>query len=455
MKRKILIFSLLVGIGILFGKNVFGLVEIAENTEDPLIVSLSTPLPNQTFSLGDIVVFDGYFKVAACSNGLFFNKVTFYLTEDKDMPIKKVNACYDCLGAKSSATTTEACNTWQCENVRIIDEEKASILGYKFYKMGTLYPPDSPGVGAMVYYHGSFQIPSNICTKFGFSTGKNKIRFYIQISALHWDHWDWNISYQPGYIVCPPPSPPPSQPSPPSSPPPSPPHSNHPPVANAGEDRIIEEGSLTFLDGSRSYDPDGDPLTYQWSSWGGGEIVSPNRKVTAFRAPLLREDERYRDIFIFLTVTDPYNASDKDDVIIRVKKAKRLSINLTSDLTTDWIWQTKPLTLTWDSENASECRRWIEIWNPFENVKLKDTSLGDKIPYDNWTSDWNDQLSGTITTYPGSGPPDPQTGSQPRNWIGKLWINKIECKDNSGNTKEAEVQVNVKPRPIWQEVLPF
>jgi len=130
------------------------------------------------------------------------------------------------------------------------------------------------------------------------------------------------------------------------------------------------------------------------------------------------------------------------------------SVTLTSDLAKDWIWQTKPLTLTWNSENASQCRRWIEVWNPFENVRLINTSFGDKIPYDNWTSDWNDELSGTITTYPGSGPPDPQTGSQPRNWIGKLWIYIVECKDLSGqNTKKAYLEVNVKPRPIWQEVI--
>ncbi len=131
---------------------------------------------------------------------------------------------------------------------------------------------------------------------------------------------------------------------------------------------------------------------------------------------------------------------------------KTAIVSLTSDLTKDWIWQTKPLTLTWNSQNASQCRRWIEIWNPFENVKLKDTSLGDKIPYDNWTSDWNDELSGTITTYPGSGPPDPQTGSQPRNWIGKLWIYKIKCKDPEGDEVESSIKVNVKPRPIWEEI---
>ncbi|MHC4661938.1 MAG: FG-GAP repeat domain-containing protein [Planctomycetota bacterium] len=49
---------------------------------------------------------------------------------------------------------------------------------------------------------------------------------------------------------------------------------NNPPVADAGPDQIINltEGALAsvMLDGSGSYDPDGDALTYLWA-WAGGE----------------------------------------------------------------------------------------------------------------------------------------------------------------------------------------
>jgi hypothetical protein len=54
----------------------------------------------------------------------------------------------------------------------------------------------------------------------------------------------------------------------------------HPPVDDAGDDKTVEQdsyaGAMVTLDGSGSYDLDGDPLTYSWT-WDGGSAtgVSP------------------------------------------------------------------------------------------------------------------------------------------------------------------------------------
>jgi hypothetical protein len=49
---------------------------------------------------------------------------------------------------------------------------------------------------------------------------------------------------------------------------------NRAPVADAGPDRSVQAGSLVYLDGSASFDPDGHlPLAYRWSQTGGVPVT--------------------------------------------------------------------------------------------------------------------------------------------------------------------------------------
>jgi OmpA family/PKD domain len=51
---------------------------------------------------------------------------------------------------------------------------------------------------------------------------------------------------------------------------------NDPPVADAGPNQIgVAAGTIT-LDGSASYDPDGDPITYQWTQEAGPQVTLSN-----------------------------------------------------------------------------------------------------------------------------------------------------------------------------------
>ena len=53
---------------------------------------------------------------------------------------------------------------------------------------------------------------------------------------------------------------------------PPPPPVNEPPTAEAGDDQTVPEGSTVTLDGTASFDPEGDPLTFIWTQVGGPEV---------------------------------------------------------------------------------------------------------------------------------------------------------------------------------------
>ena len=72
---------------------------------------------------------------------------------------------------------------------------------------------------------------------------------------------------------------------------------NQPPVADAGEDAIIsEELSVYQLDGSGSYDPEGDPITYSWS--GDIALDDSTSPTPSFNVPDVEEDIVYEFILI-------------------------------------------------------------------------------------------------------------------------------------------------------------
>lgn len=91
--------------------------------------------------------------------------------------------------------------------------------------------------------------------------------------------------------------------------------SDRPPVADAGPDRTVDEGSLVELDGTGSFDPDGDPLSYQWEivAQDGAPIVltSTTEPIASFIA---FDDGTYD---FRLTVSDGRTAVS-DDVTITV-----------------------------------------------------------------------------------------------------------------------------------------
>jgi len=64
--------------------NAAAFVEVTDGCDaDPTQITSSLPLPGTAVYSGGTLKFRDSVQIATCGNGLFFNKVNFYITEDK------------------------------------------------------------------------------------------------------------------------------------------------------------------------------------------------------------------------------------------------------------------------------------------------------------------------------------------------------------------------------------
>jgi hypothetical protein len=93
---------------------------------------------------------------------------------------------------------------------------------------------------------------------------------------------------------------------------------NHVPTADAGEDQTVKAGDPVTLDGSGSSDPEGSPLSYQWSQVEGPEMVI----LEDASAAQAQFDATAAGLYRFqLIVNDGELASVPDSTIINVESA--------------------------------------------------------------------------------------------------------------------------------------
>ena len=109
---------------------------------------------------------------------------------------------------------------------------------------------------------------------------------------------------------------------------------NHPPIANAGEDKIFSEGEVIQLDGSASTDKDNDKLSYLWQQASPrNPVVQLNDKTNprpSFRAPQISGSEV--SLTFLLTVSDG-KLTSKDSVHLTIKTSPDNFVESTSKLT--------------------------------------------------------------------------------------------------------------------------
>jgi PKD repeat protein len=80
--------------------------------------------------------------------------------------------------------------------------------------------------------------------------------------------------------------------------------SNTPPVADPNGPYLQAAGTPISFDGSATYDPDDDPLTYSWDFGDSGSGSTDENPTHAYAEPGIYD--------VCLTVTDPYGASDTE-----------------------------------------------------------------------------------------------------------------------------------------------
>ncbi len=97
---------------------------------------------------------------------------------------------------------------------------------------------------------------------------------------------------------------------------------NHAPVADAGPDQTVTQGDLVHLNGTGSFDPDGDSLRYQWLAPGGITLTDPASPTPSFKAPEIGSEGPFT-LSIALVVNDGKTNSEHDTVFIQVNPKNR------------------------------------------------------------------------------------------------------------------------------------
>ena len=91
-------------------------------------------------------------------------------------------------------------------------------------------------------------------------------------------------------------------------------------IAFAGEDQIINEGTLVTLEGSDIVNTSGKSLTYHWTAPEGITLSSKTEQYPTFTAP---EVTSYTNFTFTLTISDGLIYSETDEIVIQIRNVSK------------------------------------------------------------------------------------------------------------------------------------
>ncbi len=183
---------------------------------------------------------------------------------------------------------------------------------------------------------------------------------------------------------------------------------NDPPVADAGPDQIGVAAGVITLDGSASYDPDGDPITYQWSQVSGPAVTITGAK--SAQASFTAADAQS---YVFrLVVTDSLGATGQARATVTTAAATPPVEIIRFTAEPSPINAGQSTTLVWEVRNADEVTI-SGFGNVDPKVGTRTVTLSETTTYTLTAKNSVSEATAAVTIQVTPTPPEPPSNHAP------------------------------------------
>ena len=202
---------------------------------------------------------------------------------------------------------------------------------------------------------------------------------------------------------------------------------NHRPVASAGEDRVINPNSTVVLDGTESYDVDGQVVSFNWEQLNGEEvfIISPDSANAQFVMP------NHGFVDIKLTIVDNEGKPATDTVCYTVNEppianaGNDIQVGHSAIVLLDGSGST-------DENNEITSYLWEQVGGEIVSLFSSDQQVATI-----YTSETNTLLSFSLTVFDGQGLSDKDTIN--------VYVSSLSVFNNE---MENDVGISIFPNPF-------